>query len=94
MNIFEKYYGKSDAELSDEMKELTLKKVKRGFGSTIDQLEGEKIKLEKKLIDFRIKVANGSNENIINLGQIKIDLIDLNNLIETLDLERTAFIGK
>jgi len=94
MNRFEKYYGKSDAELTDDMKELTLKRVTRGFGSTIDQLEGEKINLEKNLVDLRIGVANGKNEFIIELGQTLIEMKELHDLIGVLTLEQKEFVGE
>ena len=93
MNRFEQYYGKSDAELTDDMKDLTLKRVKRGFGSTIDQLEGEKISLEKSIVDHRVRVANGNNEYIVELGQVLMELKDLEVLITVLEAEQKEFVG-
>ena len=93
MNKFEQYYGKSDAELTDDMKDLTLKRVKRGFGSTIDQLEGEKINLEKRIVDCRVRVANGTNEFIIELGQALVEMDDLEALIKVLETEQKEFVG-
>ena len=94
MTNFEKYYGKSDAELTDDMRDLTLKRVKRGFGSTIDQLEGEKINLEKRIVDYRVRVANGTNEFIIELGQALVEMDDLEVLIKVLETEQKEFVGE
>ena len=92
MNNFDRYYGKSENELSESMKELVFKKVVRGFDSTLDQLEEEKINLEKIALDLRVSIANGDTESIILLGQSLTERIDLDLLINSLKAEQKDFV--
>jgi pentose-5-phosphate-3-epimerase len=90
--VLYQYFGKSDEELIEGTRELTFKKVKRGFESTIDQLEGEKIKLEGSMLEYRVDIANGAANSIIILGSALVEMEDLKSLIAVLRAEQNAFV--
>ncbi len=94
MSTFERYFNKSEGELTESNKALVLKKVTRGFESTIDQLEEEKMNLTERLEANRIKVANGETARIIDIGDMLIDLAELKVLMDALVTEQEVFVGK
>ena len=92
--IFNKYFNVSEGALKEQSRTLTLKKVTRGFESTIDQLEQTKLDLEERLEGYRIRVANGEVARVIDIGEIQLELKDLTILMHMLEVERIAFVGK
>jgi len=94
MGIFKKYFNKDANEVLAKQEALIEKKVARGFESTIDQLEIQKMETETKLEVCRFNVANGNVSQIITIGETLLELAEITSMIEILRIEQKAFFTK
>ena len=93
MSTFEKYFNKTEEEVTAERKNIIKGKVERGFASSISQVEENKLDCTEAIEKFRVAIANGDVNKIANLGEALVDLTDLDAVIIALREEEKEFLG-
>ncbi len=91
---FDKYFGKDLKEINEENKGRALRKVERGFGSAIDQLEEMRYETENEIQALRVRIVQGKTEKIRDLGVALVKIKDINSNLDVLKNESITFIGK
>jgi len=94
MTTFNKYFNKSEEEVNESKKDLTLKKIVRGFESALDQLEEAKMELQENLEKERARVANGEVSRIQELSLLLNDIKETDVVIDQLKQEASDFTSE
>lgn len=92
--MFKALYNITEDAIKAAKQPLVAKQVKRGFESSSDSLEDAKIELTGKIEATRQKIANGETKLIKELCEGKLELSDLDELIDAIAAEKDYFFPK
>ncbi len=86
--VFEKYYGMSEGEMSQERKELTKNKIQRQFEVSYDDAFSRKLQIENSLRNMCKDDFEGFDFNSYRMGKDSLETYDkVMKEIESLHVE-------
>ncbi len=92
-STFDKFYGKTNAELSEVNKELTLKKIRRGFEASLDSFTERKLEIEEEADAIRLSIVRGTVKDIPALATLLVEYEDIEAQERVLQKESNEFTG-